>query len=181
MTLPPGTSRPESSRPGALHAEPLQPGSLPPEQKRPATAQILDLEPHPEGGWFRRMWTSSLPVETPGGVRPAATCIHYLLTPGEHSAWHVVTSDEIWLWHGPGTLILSLGGEGAAPGAVSDVVLGPNRADGDVAQALVPAGTWQAARLSADSTAGGAEVLVSCVVSPGFDFADWSLAVPPVS
>ena len=176
MTSQPGTSHPESSQPGTS-----QPKSLQPEQTRPATAQILDLEPHPEGGWFRRMWTSHLPVETPGGVRPAATCIHYLLTPGEHSAWHVVRSDEIWLWHGPGSLILSLGGNGVAPGEVSDVVLGPNRVDGDVAQAVVPAGTWQAARLSADSTAGEAEVLVSCVVSPGFDFADWSLAVPPVS
>lgn len=143
---------------------------------RPATAVNFDLAAHPEGGWFRRMWTSDRAVQTDGGVRPAATCIHYLLTPGEHSAWHVVTSDEIWLWHGPGSLVLSLGGSGEAPGAATDVVLGPRHADGEVAQALVPAGHWQAARL-----AGDAEALVSCVVSPGFDFADWSLAVPPVS
>jgi hypothetical protein len=144
--------------------------------KRPATAEVFDLEAHPEGGWFRRMWTSNRAVDTDGGTRPAATCIHYLLVPGEQSAWHVVTSDEIWLWHGPGSLILSLGGNGDEPADPQEFVLGPRHANGEVAQVLVPAGVWQAARLGGD-----AEALVSCVVSPGFDFADWSLAVPPVS
>ncbi|WP_062209193.1 cupin domain-containing protein [Demequina oxidasica] len=143
---------------------------------RPRTAETFDLAPHPEGGWFRRMWTSDRPVDTAAGVRPAATCIHYLLTPGEHSAWHVVTSDEIWLWHGPGSLTLSLGGSRDAPGEATEFVLGPNHHDGDLAQLLVPAGVWQSARLATD-----AEALVSCVVSPGFDFADWSLASPPVN
>ncbi len=139
---------------------------------RPATARALDLEPHPEGGWFRRIWTGPVPVETPGGVRPAATTIHYLLTPGERSAWHVVTSDELWLWHGPGTLTLSLGGDGAQPAdAVVTQELGRDLAAGQVPHVLVPAGTWQAAELAEDH-----ECLVSCVVSPGFDFADWALA-----
>ncbi|MFC4140127.1 MULTISPECIES: cupin domain-containing protein [unclassified Microbacterium] len=134
---------------------------------RPATAERLDLAPHPEGGWFRRTWTSPLAVDTPNGARPAGTCIHYLLQPDERSAWHVVTSDELWLWHGPGRLELSLGGDGAEPGEATPIVLGP----GEAAQVLVPAGVWQAARPLDD-----AEVLVSCFVSPGFDFADWRLA-----
>jgi predicted cupin superfamily sugar epimerase len=133
----------------------------------PATAARLGLEPHPEGGWFRRTWTSTHPVETAGGTRPAATCIHYLLTPDESSAWHVVTSDELWLWHGPGRLELRWGGTAAAPDETGTIVLGP----GEAAQALVPAGVWQAARPLDDL-----EVLVSCFVSPGFDFADWRLA-----
>ncbi|CAN7536766.1 cupin domain-containing protein [Microbacterium maritypicum] len=138
--------------------------------QRPATAERLDLAPHPEGGWFRRTWTSPLPVETPNGQRPAATCIHYLLLPSEKSEWHVVTSDELWLWHGPGRLELRLGGDGAEPGEGTAIVLGP----GEAAQVRVPAGVWQAARpLDAD------EVLVSCFVSPGFDFADWRLAASP--
>ncbi|MFZ8466590.1 cupin domain-containing protein, partial [Staphylococcus aureus] len=48
---------------------------------RPTTAQLLDLEAHPEGGWFRRMWTGTYAVDAPAGARPAATLIHYLLTP----------------------------------------------------------------------------------------------------
>ena len=35
-------------------------------------------------------------------------------------------------------------------------------------QVVIPAGTWQAARPT-----GPEEVLVSCVVSPGFDFQDF--------
>lgn len=133
----------------------------------PATAERLGLEPHPEGGWYRRTWTSTVPVETPNGMRPAATCIHYLLQPDEHSDWHVVTSDELWLWHGPGTLELRLGGDADTPGDGATVVLGKDAA----AQAIVPAGTWQSARPGSAE-----EVLVSCIVSPGFDFADWRLA-----
>ena len=30
----------------------------------------LCLEPHPEGGWFRRTWTAPAVVETEGGRRP---------------------------------------------------------------------------------------------------------------
>lgn len=138
----------------------------------PPTASLLELEPHPEGGWFRRTWAAGHAVDTPGGERPAATCIHYLLAPGEQSRWHVVLSDELWLWHGPGALELSFGGEEAEPSdAPQTVVLGPDLAAGQRPQWVVPAGTWQAARLAGDT-----EVLVTCVVSPGFDFADWRLA-----
>lgn len=140
----------------------------------PATAQALGLAAHPEGGWFKRTYTSPLPVETDGGERPAVTLIHYLLAPGEESAWHVVSSDEMWLWHGPGALELRLGGSGAQPCALTDVqavTLGPDIEAGHVAQVLVPAGVWQSAVLVDER-----EALVSCMVSPGFDFADWRLA-----
>lgn len=130
----------------------------------PPRAAALRLEPHPEGGWYRRTWTSPAAVGTPGGRRPAATAILFLLPPGEASAWHTVTSDELWLWHGPDPVVLELGGTGERPEAASRVALGP-----DAAQGLVPAGTWQRTLPSAG------EALVSCVVSPGFDFADFAL------
>ena len=142
-----------------------------PADDRPETARRFDLSPHPEGGWFRRTWASDVAVETTGGERPAATCIHYLLTPGEESAWHVVSSDEIWLWHGPGTLELCLGGSGERPVEAETIVLGPDHAAGQVAQGIVPAGVWQTSRLAGDE-----EVLVTCIVSPGFSFDDWRLA-----
>lgn len=97
-----------------------------------------------------------------------------MLTPGERSAWHVVTSDELWLWHGPGTLLLHLGGTGASPCHASEVTtltLGPDAGGSHVAQGIVPAGTWQAAELSGDE-----QCLVTCIVSPGFEFTDWKLA-----
>jgi hypothetical protein len=135
----------------------------------PPRAAQLDLEPHPEGGWYRRTWTAGDELETAGGRRPAATLIYFLLPPGEASAWHVVTSDETWLWHGPDAVNLQLGGTGAAPVAAETRVLGHPSTAGQEAQVLVPAGTWQRTLPSTG------EALVSCLVSPGFSFADWTL------
>ena len=100
------------------------------------------------------------------GPRAAATAILFLLCPGERSAWHVVRSDEIWFWHSGGPLELRLGGDGdqpAEPGEVS--VLGITNP-----QVRVPADVWQSA-----VPAGQEAVLVSCVVAPGFDFADFRM------
>ena len=138
----------------------------------PPLATELGLGAHPEGGWFRRTWTAPTRVTTPGGERPTATAIHYVLGAGEESAWHRVSSDELWLWHRGAALTLSLGGDGEAPGAATETVLGPTRV-----QALVPAGHWQSARpVPGTGTDDDGAVLVSCVVSPGFDFADLTLA-----
>ncbi|WP_338595398.1 cupin domain-containing protein [Saccharopolyspora sp. SCSIO 74807] len=137
-------------------------------ETRSRTAEELDLLPHPEGGWYRRTWTSPVPVEPDGrGSRPSATAIYFLLTPGQSSAWHVVDSAEMWLWHRGGPLTLSLGGDGAVPAErPRDHVLGVGA--GQDPQVLVPAGTWQRAVASAT-----VESLVTCMVSPGFDFADF--------
>jgi uncharacterized protein len=140
---------------------------------RPPLAEALDLEPHPEGGWFRETYRSSVTFEPPGygAERSAATAIYYLLGPGDESRWHTVRSDELWLWHRGGALELLLGGVGVQPiEAPQRIFLGPEPGAGQTPQALVPAGTWQAAR-----PAGAEGVLVSCVVAPGFDFADFRL------
>jgi predicted cupin superfamily sugar epimerase len=139
----------------------------------PPRAKELGLEPHPEGGWYRRTWAAGVPVETDAGRRAAATLIYFLLPPGEASAWHVVTSDEIWLWHGPDAVTLELGGTGPSPRAGDRIILGSQEATGERAQGLVPAGTWQRT-LPSDG-----QVLVSCLVSPGFTFDDWSLETDP--
>jgi uncharacterized protein len=138
---------------------------------RPPLAEQFDLQPHPEGGWFRETYRSARRVALDGydGDRATATAIYFLLNPGEESAWHVVRSDELWLWHAGGPLTLRLGGEGPAPADPREVTLG--MAPGADPQVLIPAGHWQAA-----SPAGDEFVLVSCVVSPGFDYADFRLA-----
>jgi predicted cupin superfamily sugar epimerase len=140
---------------------------------RPALAEALDLAPHPEGGWFRETWRSDVAFEPPGygAERSAATAIYFLLAPGEGSRWHRVRSAEIWLWHSGGPLELTIGGTGPDPNDEPQVVtLGPEVDAGQHPQLVVPAGAWQAAR-----PAGDADVLVSCIVSPGFDFADFEL------
>ncbi len=145
----------------------------------PKLAEQLGLSPHPEGGWYRETWRSdvSFSPESYPGPRPAATAIYFLLNPGEESQWHVVRSDELWLWHAGGPLLLRLGGIGESPDEIAAVrlTLGIDLAAGQRPQVIVPGGVWQSAIVAADEP-----VLVSCVVSPGFDFADFRMAPPPV-
>jgi uncharacterized protein len=142
-----------------------------PDRPRSTLAEQLDLAPHPEGGWYRETWRSHVSVEPAGypGPRAVATAIYFLLHPGEESRWHVVRSDELWLWHSGGPLALRFGGWGPQPGPDTDErTLGPDVASGQHPQLLVPGGVWQAA-----APAAGEPVLVSCVVAPGFDMEDF--------
>jgi len=139
-------------------------------QLRPALAERLDLEPHPEGGWYRQTWVSPETVLLRDGrARATATLIYFLLPAGESSAWHRVVSDEIWLAH-LGRVTLELGGTGSAPVPADTIAVGTDVSAGERPQALVPAGVWQR------TVPTDADALVSCVVSPGFDFADFELA-----
>lgn len=143
---------------------------------RPPLAEQLDLAPHPEGGWFRETWRAPVSFHPDGGYdgpRPAATAIYFLLQPGESSRWHLVRSDELWLWHHGGPLELRLGGDGAQPEPDDAVILGDDLGCGHRPQVRVPGGTWQSA-VPADA----APVLVTCVVAPGFHFDDFSLYDP---
>jgi len=140
---------------------------------RTATEVIarLGLEPHPEGGFFRETWRSAVSVDAPQGRRAAATAIAFLLTAGRPSRFHRLLSDELWVWRTGAPLELWLLEPAGTAGAV---VLGPSDDPPDALPALrVPAGVWQAARVTASAAVDWA--LVSCVVAPGFDYADFAL------
>ncbi|MCS0637108.1 cupin domain-containing protein [Streptomyces sp. LP05-1] len=149
-------------------------GSAP--SARPARSplvELLGLQPHVEGGWYRETWRTDASVTPDGypGPRAYATAIHFLLHPGESSAWHRVRSDELWLWHRGGPLRLSLGGTEETPSPAPDrLMLGPSVETGERPQLLVPAAHWQSAE-----PAGDEPVLVSCVVAPGFAYEDFTL------
>lgn len=129
----------------------------------------LQLEPHPEGGWYRQTWRAA----STDGARPAATLIHFLLEPHQRSHWHAVDADEIWLWHAGNPVALALAATDAGP--VHTVELGPDVLGNQAVQAVVPTGHWQAA---APLPGPHEFALVSCVVAPGFDFAGFTLAPP---
>ncbi len=124
----------------------------------------LGLAPHPEGGWFRETWRA----EADPGARPSGTAIYFLLKAGERSHWHKVDATEIWLYHAGAPLALRIAGSDAGPARA--VTLGADLAGGEAPQVIVPRGFWQAAQTTGDFT------LVSCTVSPGFDFAGFTLA-----
>jgi predicted cupin superfamily sugar epimerase len=140
---------------------------------RPPLAERLDLDPHPEGGWYRQTWQAPVTVTPAGypGPRPVATGIYFLLHPGEQSRWHTVRSDELWLWHRGGPLTIRLGGAGDQPDpAPVEVTLGPLVEAGQQPQLIVTGGNWQSA-----VPVGPEPTLVSCIVAPGFDFADFRM------
>lgn len=123
----------------------------------------LKLEPHPEGGFYRQTWRA----ENEG--RAVGTCIYFLLKDGGHSHWHKVDATEIWLYHAGAPLVLSLSASDDGP--ATDHLLSPDLTVGEP-QLIVPEGHWQAARTTGEYT------LVSCTVSPGFEFEGFTLAAP---
>lgn len=129
--------------------------------------RLLDLQPHPEGGFYRETFRSSLRVTAdPGRSRSALTTIHFLLAAGSFSAWHRVRSDEAWHWHEGESLELLLAPPGF--GKVHRRLLGPLHTGGQPV-AVVPADWWQAARPLGDYA------LCGCTVGPGFEFEDFTL------
>jgi len=135
---------------------------------------LLDLQPHPEGGFYKEIFRSSQRV-MPGderGARAALTTIYFLLVRGAVSRWHQVDSDEVWhLYEGGPLELLELTTSGDTLVRHTLGLLGT----GDATPVrTIAAGAWQAARPLADY------VLVGCTVGPGFDFADFRLLADDV-
>ncbi|MFG1249731.1 cupin domain-containing protein [Xanthobacter flavus] len=129
-----------------------------------AVIALLELQPHPEGGFFRETFRE----KAADGGRGASTAIYFLLRAGERSHWHKVDASEIWHWHAGAPLKLRI----ADAGGKRDVMLGPDLAAGERPQGVVPPFAWQAAESL------GAWTLVGCTVAPAFDFSGFELAPP---
>ncbi|MEM6563936.1 MAG: cupin domain-containing protein [Pseudomonadota bacterium] len=121
----------------------------------------LGLIPHPEGGHYRETWAAQ------NEGRATGTCIYFLLAAGEQSHWHRVDATEIWLYHAGAPLILSLSETDEGP--ATENTLGPDLKTARP-QIIVPENHWQAAHTTGEYT------LVSCTVSPGFQFDGFTLA-----
>lgn len=122
----------------------------------------LQLAAHPEGGYYRRLFTSS--VRDAAG-RAASSAILFLLPGGLASRWHRIDADELWHFHEGAPLELLIG---ETPDTLRREVLGAV-ADDQLPQRVVPAGAWQAARSLGEFT------LVGCTVAPEFRFEDFRL------
>jgi predicted cupin superfamily sugar epimerase len=133
-----------------------------------ALVEMLELRPHPEGGWFRECFRSDERiVRADGAHRDALTTIYFLLAAGGHSRWHRVEADEIW-HHYEGAPLELLWIDRPQRTLQSERLSAVDAAGGRPV-ATVPAGCWQAARTTGEYT------LVGCSVGPGFDFADFAV------
>jgi uncharacterized protein len=160
-------------------------------------AASLGLEPHPEGGFYLETYRAERTLSTPVGERPASTAILFLITAESVSKLHRLRSDELWIYQSGLPLeLVTISPEGAletrvlgdleeitrsrdhgAPPTDEFPVGLPAGVQEWLPQALVPAGSWQGARLAGGPhlPADYAWALVSCVVTPGFDFADFEM------
>lgn len=127
--------------------------------------ETLGLEPHPEGGFYKETYRAA----AGSGDRAASTGIYFLIEAGNISRLHRIDADEMWHFYAGDALIVH---QISPAGTHSQILLGGEPEKGEVFQAVVPAGDWFGAEMSA----GGTFALVGCTVAPGFEFSGFELA-----
>lgn len=136
--------------------------------------QHYNLQPHPEGGFYRETYRSALEVENKylpvgyNGDRRLSTSIYFLLRSGEKSKFHRIRSDELWYFHFGSTLKIVLIDQ---IGNKHTRMLGANIEKAEHMQILIPGGTVFAAEVHEKESYS----LIGCMVSPGFEFGDFEL------
>jgi predicted cupin superfamily sugar epimerase len=135
----------------------------------------LELHPHPEGGFYKETYRSSISIAADalpgefGGARNVATAIYFLIEKNNFSAFHKIKSDETWhFYDGDALEVIEIN----SAGHLVKTKIGRNPLNGEVLQYTVPAGHWFASWV----LSGGEYSLVGCTVYPGFDFKDFEMA-----
>jgi len=137
--------------------------------------QKYNLEPHPEGGWYKQTYKSNEQIasealpERFSASRAFSTAIYFLLEQGNFSAFHRIKSDECWHFYAGDPLLIYV----IKPsGELKVISLGSDHEKGQLFQYVVPANCWFASRPAPESE----YCFVGCTVSPGFEFDDFELA-----
>lgn len=128
----------------------------------------LQLSPHPEGGFYSETYRSNETIDTLSGKRNLSTAIYFLLTSEQVSKFHRIKSDELWFFHEGSKLTIHILNELGH----QQLSLGnPTALTATYPQHLVTANTVFGSSVDEPES----YALVSCVVAPGFDFADFEL------
>jgi predicted cupin superfamily sugar epimerase len=131
--------------------------------------QRLQLQPHPEGGYYKEVFRSEQAVTRPSSnlIKQACTSIYYLLEGTDYSGFHRLTSDEIWYFHKGSALHIHVIDK---RGIHESLEL--SDAEGGNLSVVIRAGLWFAAEIPS----GKGFTLASCAVAPGFDFGEFEMA-----
>ena len=125
----------------------------------------LKLIKHPEGGFYSETYRSR--QKTKNNKDVLMTSIYFLLTSEHVSNFHRISHDELWFHHEGSPIAIHL----LEDGEHKELILGASFGEECKPQQLVKGNTiFGSAVLEPDSFA-----LVSCVVSPGFNFEDFEL------
>lgn len=134
----------------------------------------LDLKPHPEGGFYKETYRCKEEIkqselgEAYNGSRNYSTAIYFLLTSDTFSAFHRIIQDEFWFFHQGSPIRLHT----ISPqGEHTEHLIGNDLVKNQIPQLVVHGGDWFAAEVVNENDF----ALVSCTVSPGFDFSDFEL------
>lgn len=128
----------------------------------------LNLQAHSEGGFYTSTFVGDECVATKAGERPSYTSIYFLLRSEDISHLHRLQSDELWYYHAGSPLTVHM----IYPdGTYEARKLGLNIENGEAPQVLVPKHTIFGSSVDEEDTFS----LVGCMVSPGFDYADFEL------
>ncbi|MGX7109436.1 cupin domain-containing protein [Facklamia miroungae] len=128
--------------------------------------RTLDMKEHPEGGYFSEVERSQDKLKIDGKERSLFTSIYFLLEKENPSHFHRLTADEIWYYHYGQPLTVHM----ISPeGVYTKAILGLDVTSSQVLQYRVPKGTIFG------STVKEGFSLVSCMVSPGFEYEDFEL------
>ncbi|EGA89801.1 hypothetical protein GPDM_08330 [Planococcus donghaensis MPA1U2] len=132
----------------------------------------LDMTAHPEGGYYKQSFVSPEKVTTASHPqeRNLYTSIYFLLQSHDISHFHRLKSDELWYFHAGEAVTVHILDEN---GSYRAEKLGLDIAAGERPQVLVEKGSIFGSTVDAEATFS----LVGCMVSPGFDFADFELMV----
>jgi len=134
----------------------------------------LNLEPHPEGGYFKEVYRAEGEIDSSSltkdykGKRNYSTSIYFLLTSDSFSAFHRIKQDEIWHFYDGSPILLHVINE---KGEHSQIIIGRDLLAGHHPQYVVPGGCWFATEVINENDFS----FVGCTVSPGFSFEDFEL------
>jgi uncharacterized protein len=134
----------------------------------------LRLEAHVEGGYFREIYRNKYSISDKTfsyqfeGERSLSTTIHYLLKSGQVSKFHKLKFDELWFFHVGSPLIIYMINEN---GGLESIKLGLDIEKREFPQIIIPANTIFGAEVIDKNSFS----LVSCLVSPGFDYREFEM------
>lgn len=114
--------------------------------------KMHNLLPHPEGGFYKETYRSEF-----------STGIFYLLTKGQKSSFHRISSDEMWhFYDGDSISIVEITDQGKVK---------ETRLNKTNPQYVVPANVWFGAYLPD----GSEFALTGCTVAPAFEFKNFEM------
>jgi hypothetical protein len=126
--------------------------------------ETLKLHPHPEGGYYKETYRST--ENTQNGLS-LMTSIYFLLTSDSPSRFHRIQSDEHWYFHEGSPLSIHI----LDQRELTTLHLGLDLTNNETPHALVKGNTIFGSEIEHNE----GYALVSCAVSPGFDFSTFEL------